>query len=114
MAGTTYTATLTPSNTPKKVSDDADEDQGGFAFSKIEYVVRRTVSAQAMQQVGEMVINDTGNEVDLDHEWSVVPNDADLGITFSVGFANGKRRVFYTLTAGSNATIWFQKGPSFG
>ncbi len=114
MVDITYSATLTPSADPKKVSDDADEDQGGFAFSKIEYVVRRTVSAVACQQVGEMVINDTGNAVDVDHEWSVVPNDAVLGIEFTVGHENGKRRIFYTMTAGSNATIWFRKGPNFG
>lgn len=114
MTTPTYTATLTPQNSPTKVSDWADEDQGGFAFSKIEYVVRRTVSSVACQQVGEMVINDTGSAVDVDHEWSIVPNNADLGIEFTVGFADGKRRLFYTMTAGANATIWFQKGPNFG
>ena len=111
---TTYTVTLVPSEDPAKVSNDADEDQGGYAFSKIEYVVRRTVASVACQEVGEMVINDTGNEVDMDHEWSIVPNEGDLGIEFSVGFENGKRRLFYTMTAGANATMWFQKGPNFG
>lgn len=114
MAGTTHFTLLTPSEDPKKVSDVADEDQGGFAFSKLEYVVRRTVSSQACQQVGEMVFNDTGNAVDFDHEWSVVPNDGDLGIEFTVGYEDGKRRLFYTLTAGANASMWFQKGPKFG
>lgn len=114
MANQTYTATLTPQNSPTKVSDLADEDQGGFAFSKIEYVVRRVVASVSCQQVGEMVINDTGAAVDVDHEWSIVPGEADLGITFTVGYADGKRRLFYTMTAGTNATIWFQKGPNFG
>ena len=68
------------------------------------------------QQVGEMVINDTGALVDVDHEWSVLPSDGEIGIEFTVGYDGSKRRLFYTMTDDTpeTATFSFRVGPTFG
>ena len=94
------TSTLVPVNTPTTISDFLNSTIGEYDFFLIYYVIKRGNN----QQVGEILINDDGIETNMDHEFNSI---GDVGVTFSVVYENGYRKLKYTMTDGSAATLTY-------
>ena len=101
-------AELFPEDTPTEIATLLNAGQGEFSGFYIFYSVKRL----GIQQAGEMLIVDNGTELVVDHEFSTVPSDGDeLGITFSVGYENGERKLYYTLNGSGVAEMkYFVEG----
>lgn len=98
------TATLIPTNAATSISDYLNTGVGENDFFLVYYVITRG----ANQQTGEILINDDGTNISIDHEYNAI---GDVGVTFSAVHEGGFRKLKYTMTDGSAATMkFFVKG----
>lgn len=98
------TATLIPTNSATSISDHLNTGVGENDFFLIYYVISRG----ANQQTGEILLNDDGSNISIDHEHNDI---GDVGVTFSAIHEGGFRKLKYTMTDGSAATMkFFVKG----
>lgn len=91
-------ATLVPTNAQTSIADFLNAEQGEFDHFLIYYVIKRTTN----QEVGEILINDDGTNVSMDHEHTDI---GDVGVTFHVIHENGFRKLKYTMTDGVDASF---------
>jgi hypothetical protein len=97
-------ATLIPTNAQTNISDFLNATSGQYDFFLVYYVITRGNN----QQTGELLLNDDGTNVSIDQEKSDI---GDVGVTFYGVHEGGYRKLKYTMTDGSNATIkFFVKG----
>lgn len=105
-----YKIVLPPSEDFADVSEKLNVPSGAYAYYKFYYVLRRN----GIQQTGEMDINDNGQHVQADHEWTIVPCDGDSGIELQVCHDKGKRVVRYKTTGPGDTIFKFTIQHKFG
>jgi len=97
-------ATLVPTNAATSISDFLNTGVGEYDFFVLYYVITRG----ANQEAGEIIINDNGTAISMDHEHNDI---GDVGVVFSTVYEGGFRKLKYTMTAGSAAVMkFFVKG----
>jgi hypothetical protein len=74
---------------------------GAYADFYVQYVARRS----GAQEVGELVVNDTGTSASIRQESD---SSSPVGITFSTGHSFGTRILRYTTTPGPSVTLKFR------
>lgn len=93
--------TLPASSSFTNISEKLNAPSGSYAYFKFYYVFRRN----GIQQTGEMDINDNGQEVQADHEWTIIPNGADTGVVLRAIHVGGKRVIQYRTTSGNSEIV---------
>lgn len=96
-----YSITLPGGTTGAFLHPALEAPSGAYADFYVQYVARRS----GAQEVGELVINDTGTAASIRQESD---SSAPVGITFSTGHAFGTRILRYTTTAGPSVTLKFR------
>lgn len=95
----TITVTLPATSNWTTVHPHLESDVGGYAKFMFYYVATR----DAIQQVGEIDINDNGTSVQFDHEWTITPAGQSINVEFDISHFNGKRVFRYKTTSGSSS-----------
>ena len=104
---TVRVAELFPETVPTEIATHLNAVQGEYGGFYIFYSIKRL----GIQQAGEMMITDSGSQLLIDHEFTVVPNGDNLGVEFTVGYENGKRKLYYTLDGSGVAEMkYFVEG----
>lgn len=93
-------AALIPTNAQTSISDWLNAETGEYDLYLIYYVITRGGN----QQTGEILINDDGTNLTIDHEHTDI---GDVGVAFYAVHEGGYRKLKYTMTDGSAATMKF-------
>lgn len=96
-----YSVTLPGGTTGAFLHPALEAPSGAYS----DFYVQYTASRSTGQEVGELVVNDTGALASLRQEVDTI---GTVGITFSVGHSLGQRYLRYTTTAGPSIVFKFR------
>jgi len=96
-----YAVTLPGGTTGAFLHPALEAPSGAYS----DFYVQYTASRSTGQEVGELVVNDTGALASLRQEVDTI---GTVGITFSVGHSLGQRYLRYTTTAGPSIVFKFR------